>query len=388
MKKDGSTGTTQQIIQYNPKTGTHTKQFVQIAPKTSTPIKPSTTKVFKPVITKVKKLSDIAPAAATPEAKKSVIDTPQKMVLETPRNVKAVTEKKVGQQVAANVKAIFEKHRTSLSVSEPPTADEESDDGLEELPFPEEIKVPEPESPQGEFSLDPFTGKLAGVEYPEPVPEPEPSLIEEEKADESSLDNIVKLAAADITEDDLKGDSTEAPMDIEPQPMPEPEEPQEMEEEKPKLKTSPLVIRKTDLNPASIAAVNSRPPIMRVTTVHAPVKRQSPASILNRALTGSPQVIRKTIVSPHSSMQQQRMQQRILNPTIGRTTTVLNPIIRTGNTYSRVKPATPKPKFNIASFTTPTRMVKSPSTPIVTKATYVTKVRKKNYRPCLTSSSS
>lgn len=70
--------------------------------------------------------------------------------------------------------------------------DEESDDGLEEMEFPKEIVLPEPESPPSEFVLDPTTGKLAGHEY------------EEKEMNASSLENIVKLAAADITEEDLK----------------------------------------------------------------------------------------------------------------------------------------------------------------------------------------
>lgn len=85
------------------------------------------------------------------------------------------------------------------------THDDDSDFGLPDLEFPSEIIPPEPEEPPGEFTLDPTTGKIAGVEYPEV--EPETATTEDNKENsENTLDNIVKLAAADITEADLKPD--------------------------------------------------------------------------------------------------------------------------------------------------------------------------------------
>lgn len=80
---------------------------------------------------------------------------------------------------------------------------DDDSDGLEELEFPTDLPPPEPDSPQPEdFVLDPETGKIAGVEYPE---ESE-VIINQEVNAENTLDNIVKLAAADITEADLKPD--------------------------------------------------------------------------------------------------------------------------------------------------------------------------------------
>lgn len=81
-----------------------------------------------------------------------------------------------------------------IEENKPVKQDEESDDGLEELEFPTDLPLPEPESPPSDFVLDPATGKLAGHEYPE----------KEEETNSTSLENIVKLAAADITEEDLK----------------------------------------------------------------------------------------------------------------------------------------------------------------------------------------
>ncbi|GJQ87785.1 putative chromatin organization modifier domain protein [Trypoxylus dichotomus] len=43
--------------------------------------------------------------------------------------------------------------------------DDESD-GLEELPFPTDLPLPEPDSPPGEFTLCPLTGKVLGQDYP------------------------------------------------------------------------------------------------------------------------------------------------------------------------------------------------------------------------------
>ncbi|XP_018320304.1 uncharacterized protein LOC108733589 isoform X2 [Agrilus planipennis] len=90
---------------------------------------------------------------------------------------------------------------------------EEESDGLEELEFPTDLPLPEPDSPPGEFTLDPSTGKLLGQKTPSPPPEPEPepepnvqmlSSETDATSDSPSLDNLVKLAAADLTEEDLK----------------------------------------------------------------------------------------------------------------------------------------------------------------------------------------
>lgn len=65
-------------------------------------------------------------------------------------------------------------------------SDDDSDDGQEQLPFPKEIKIHEPESPPGEFILDPVTGKITGMKYLEKtvaendlmhVPEEKPHLL-------------------------------------------------------------------------------------------------------------------------------------------------------------------------------------------------------------------
>lgn len=198
VKKDGSmTATTKQIIPQS----------------TSTPI---STKVYKPVITKVKRPTE---SPKKPEIVKVTSDSTKRTEIKkvTPAEAKKQIElSKSTSQHSKLAKGKEEPKKTLTSMMDMSAPEDDSDDGLEELPFPEEIKIPEPESPPGEFFLDPVTGKIAGMEYPEKTepedPEPDPEPIEEEKSD-ISLDNIVKLAAADITEEDLKNDD---PMDVDP----------------------------------------------------------------------------------------------------------------------------------------------------------------------------
>lgn len=77
---------------------------------------------------------------------------------------------------------------------EPILSDES--DGIEELEFPTDLPLPSPDSPPGEFTLCPMTGKVLGQEYPEIEEKIKVESPQEDK--ENSLDNIVNLAAADI----------------------------------------------------------------------------------------------------------------------------------------------------------------------------------------------
>lgn len=198
VKKDGSTTAT-------------TKQVIPNV-TTSTPI---TTKIYKPIITKVKR--PVESPKKTPEIVKKLPEAVKKVTERkvTTVEVKKQMESSKGTPLQAKTAKKEEPKKTLTSMVNMSAPEDDSDDGLEELPFPDEIKIPEPESPPGEFTLDPFTGKIAGVEYPEKVEpeEPEPDPEPEEERSDSSLDNIVKLAAADITEDDLKNDD---PMDVDP----------------------------------------------------------------------------------------------------------------------------------------------------------------------------
>lgn len=86
-----------------------------------------------------------------------------------------------------------------------PEEDEESD-GVPELEFPTDLPLPEPDSPPGEFILDPSTGKLAGQEYPEVTDDVQLNKNEDlpENRTVNGLENLVKIAAADILEEELK----------------------------------------------------------------------------------------------------------------------------------------------------------------------------------------
>ncbi|XP_022918456.1 uncharacterized protein [Onthophagus taurus] len=77
-------------------------------------------------------------------------------------------------------------------------ASEDESDGLEELPFPTDLPLPEPESPPGEFTLCPLTGKIVGKEY---TADETQKKSEEQENPTESLDNLVNLAAADILND-------------------------------------------------------------------------------------------------------------------------------------------------------------------------------------------
>lgn len=70
--------------------------------------------------------------------------------------------------------------------------DDESD-GLEELEFPTDLPLPPPDSPVGDFTLDPETGKMAGQEYP-----PEDPKMDIQEDATVTLENLVELAAAEI----------------------------------------------------------------------------------------------------------------------------------------------------------------------------------------------
>lgn len=75
--------------------------------------------------------------------------------------------------------------------------DDESD-GLEELEFPTDLPLPSPDSPPGEFVLDPETGKIAGQEYPEEIK------TEEQNDGTATLENLVEMTAAQILDSDDK----------------------------------------------------------------------------------------------------------------------------------------------------------------------------------------
>ncbi|CAG9865242.1 unnamed protein product [Phyllotreta striolata] len=293
------------------KDGTSTQQIVQMSPKGAA----GTPKIVQKQFAKAKKIvTDLKPS---PIVKKST-----DIVKKQPVILNKEIERKVGLKRLPD----FAKKTASKSSGET-SKEDESDDGLEELPFPEEIKVPETEEGEepSEFILDPTTGKIAGVEYPD-IPAPDP--VDENKSD-MTLDNIVKLAAADITEEDLKNDT----MDVEPQAME-----QEFEQ---KMKAIQKTEQSQEAHKRFVTASPSKQ-VVKLTVTPRKVAA-NPTSILNKALTG-PQVIRRAVGAGTP-----RVQQRILNQSVARNPQSVNSVTRQVNTYVRTKPVAPKPRFNISS---------------------------------------
>ncbi|CAG9834140.1 unnamed protein product [Diabrotica balteata] len=297
------------------KDGTSTQQVVQMSPKSVQ----QTPKALKSHLTKAKKsLSELKASPVTP--KKTEVLKKQILSAKVDTDKKPMVVKKLPELAPKPSPKTFAKLR-----EQPEIREDESDDGLEELPFPEEIKLPEPEEEENrEFILDPTTGKIAGVEYPEPEPEP----IEEAKSD-SSLDNIVKLAAADITEEDLKNEPQEEPMDIEVHHLVQSAEPVKI------IKTEPQIVPERRFPTASSTKQVVKMPVTSRKVI------ANPTSILNKALTG-PQVIRRAVTGSA-----EKQQQRVLNHSMARP--IVNPVVRQTKTFVRTKPVAPKPRFNIAS---------------------------------------
>ncbi|KAK9877063.1 hypothetical protein WA026_016089 [Henosepilachna vigintioctopunctata] len=226
------------------------------------------------------------------------------------------------------------------------SADEDdSDSGLPELEFPSEIIIPEPEEPPSEFTLDPSTGKIAGVEYPDPEPEPEISTEDNKESCENTLDNIVKLAAADITEADLKPDLSE-PMETDMtqnNDMPMHEQQQnilEMEDKKPEINKEVIKMRK---EPSNLSRLQQKFMI-------SPNLKNS--NILERTL----QTPRTVVKSPQGYGRQvyaAKSPQRILNSTMTpKLISPMNPMVRTvvrSGYSSKPKQMFPKQRIYMSS---------------------------------------
>ncbi|XP_066146857.1 microtubule-associated protein futsch isoform X1 [Euwallacea fornicatus] len=156
------------------KDGNTTKQIIHVAPKiVTTPMK---TTAAKPGTAQ----------KATPKLKKEV-----KRINQTDTTPKPVLKEKRSETPPPLAKQ---------------THDSDSDDGLEPLPFPDaDEPIPDvaEEEPNEDFVLDPETGKIAGVEYVDKpvVIKTEPSPL---PPTTSELENIVKMAAANISDDDVQ----------------------------------------------------------------------------------------------------------------------------------------------------------------------------------------
>lgn len=113
----------------------------------------------------------------------------------------------------------------TAAFTDPVAEDDDSSDGVPDLEFPTDLPLPEPDSPPGEFTLDPFTGKEPGREYaktPSPQPEPrekEPDEIGIVQNSSTTLDTLVKQATEGLTESDLAGSTMASIVKSEVEPM-------------------------------------------------------------------------------------------------------------------------------------------------------------------------
>lgn len=126
--------------------------------------------------------TNITPAKPSPKPKPRVGPKP---VAKTPK--KEDTPKKTPKTVIVEEK-----------MEDFPSYDDESD-GIPELEFPTDLPIPEP-SPPREFTLDPETGKVVGEDYPA---DKEVEIFDEPKLKPYNLENLVKLAAADLLDDEM-----------------------------------------------------------------------------------------------------------------------------------------------------------------------------------------
>ncbi|KAF2903635.1 hypothetical protein ILUMI_02542 [Ignelater luminosus] len=141
----------------------------------------------------------------------SIAKTPTKTVpkllrpadVKTPTSALKPTNKILSRKIITSTPKMplktTDAHTNEKADSKKEKIDEDSD-GLEELEFPTDLPLPPPDSPPGEFTLCPLTGKILGQDYPEP---------EETLPENTSLDNLVKEAVAELPDMDVDACSLE-----------------------------------------------------------------------------------------------------------------------------------------------------------------------------------
>lgn len=213
--------------------------------------------------------------------------------------------------------------------------EEDESDGLEELEFPTDLPLPPPDSPPGEFSLDPETGKLAGHEYPT-----EEIKLEEQNDGTATLENLVEMTAAQMLDSDNKEKESQEKMEVESQnenttdilenkkenrlaevqqiQEPEVEIKKEIINENPTLNTSSILSKAL-----SSANIESNETIVQKKQINAPslVKQKSLVNknVLNRTVSSQsqPQAI-ITRITPGTSRNRPPIQKPVTSPTVNR----------------------------------------------------------------------
>ncbi|KAI4460381.1 hypothetical protein MML48_5g00014521 [Holotrichia oblita] len=80
--------------------------------------------------------------------------------------MKPIGAKVIAHRRPPTTAAIIKKTEQPPKIETITTVEDDDSDGLEELPFPTDLPLPEPDSPPGEFTLCPLTGKILGQDYP------------------------------------------------------------------------------------------------------------------------------------------------------------------------------------------------------------------------------
>lgn len=186
IKLDSNTPTTgNPLLRVGPKIGqTHIKVVKKDGSSPS-----NITRTPMKTVSKLVKTTDTKPSTSTPKPLTKVIPQQRTPATPTAKPPIKIIESNTGEKIVENVDLKSK------------VVDEDSD-GLEELDFPTDIPLPEPESPPGEFTLCPLTGKILG----ENGQEDEENVAVTET---TSLDHLVKEAVAEFSDVDMSTSTTE-----------------------------------------------------------------------------------------------------------------------------------------------------------------------------------
>lgn len=209
----------------------------------------------------------VAPKIGQTQIKVVKKDPPANVIRLTPKlSPKSKSVKQSTPKVAPKLVAKKEQEKKPVKVVvaekvEAPEQDDESDDGIPELEFPKDIPLPEPESPPGEFILDPETGKVIGQDYPEE----KEVVINKTPERSSNLENLVNLAAADIINEEMQKSENGITENVDP--TPEENKSEEKTAETPIVETTeqPKKDEKTEVskNVNIISVENTTPKIQK-----------------------------------------------------------------------------------------------------------------------------
>ncbi|KAK9694226.1 Chromo (CHRromatin Organization MOdifier) domain [Popillia japonica] len=114
--------------------------------------------------------------------------------------MKPIGAKVIAHRRPPTTAAIIKKTEQPPKIETITSVEDDDSDGLEELPFPTDLPLPEPDSPPGEFTLCPSTGKILGQEYPTEEDETKGTIAIKQEAGDASA-----TASNQTTSNDLDG---------------------------------------------------------------------------------------------------------------------------------------------------------------------------------------